>query len=496
MAKLSSKDIFSIYHKLKRCIFMKYYNRDYYMTLKYINVASYWMYWFNEEYSDYDIECVIKQISSELLPRYNVTAPVSSRVVFIDNFGLDNRGLTQQYLRGLMALGKDILYILHSASPNINTEIIQELKEYNKSTIKIYRTRTKNFIDIAKKIADNIYQFAPKDIMFHIAPWDVVSLMSVSRISGVIKYNINLTDHAFWLGSTFIDYNIEFRGYGEAVSLQKRGLTKRQIVRLPFYPIVSKYTSFQGFPDMPQNSVKVLCGGAEYKMLGKNDIFFKLMDIILEISPNVRILVAGISRDSVFGAKVEKIKNKSRVYLLGDRKDINEVFCNSDIYLSSYPFIGGLMSQYAAYNSIPILSYAEPNEKNTVESLINHFDKAAKSQNNICDFVAYAKKLIENEEFRVDMGAKCNKAMITCGEFQRQLKIILERTYSTISWELEQPDYKYMAEYYLDVENYMHAAIKGIFRILKLKAFFFVPSQISIMIMELYKHLKCKIKIA
>jgi hypothetical protein len=129
------------------------------------------------------------------------------------------------------------------------------LEEYDKAATKIYTSDKYNYVNVASQIASDIKSFSPRNILLHLAPWDVVSLMAIANISGATKFNINLTDHAYWLGATFIDYNIEFRGYGEVLSLQKRGLKQSQLIRLPYYPIASKYTTFQGFPELPSDSV-------------------------------------------------------------------------------------------------------------------------------------------------------------------------------------------------------------------------------------------------
>lgn len=467
-------------------------------SLSYIESAALWMYNFNISYSSYELEKLIHEISSRFLTKHVVPHLQSNHIAFIDNFGYDNRGLTQQYLRGLMAAGKKILYVLHNSSPNGNSEIIKELSEYGNCEILICKTTKNNRIQTASDISQRIAHFAPSNIFLHIAPWDVVSLLAVDAIEGPVKYNINLTDHAFWLGVSFVDYNIEFRGYGKMVSLQKRGFTDNQLVYLPYYPIVSKYAKFQGFPQLPNNSIIIFCGGSEYKMLGKDGIFFKLMDSLLSISQNVVILVAGVEKESTFASYVSQMNNKIRVYLIGNRTDINEVFAHSDIFLSSYPFIGGLMTQFAAKNSLPILAYSEPGEANVCDHLINHFDSSFQSKHSIEALVEYAKELIEDKKFRIAEGERNKRAMMDEDSFNTHLANLLDYHTTTINLQSEQPDYEDIISFYLDIENQKHTAIYGLFAGMKistpLSALPFVANIMPVLAKRAYSKLTDRLK--
>lgn len=490
---LTEADIDRIYDGIKRLVLNKYSSGSYTDSINHIIDCAVWMYHFNTRYADIELDNTIKNISEKALNQHNISQPDNNRIVLIDNFGLDNRGLTQQYIRSLVKLDKDILYILHNEQPNGNSEIIRELKEYDKATIHILTTNPNNIIDSASRIAQKITEFSPNDILLHIAPWDVTSLLAISSIKGATKYNINLTDHAFWLGASFFDYNIEFRGYGRVLSLEKRGFKEEQLISLPFYPIVSKYTHFQGFPKLPENSIKIFCGGAEYKMLGKNDIFFKMMDDILEISEDVQILVAGISCGTTFENKVKNLKHKDRIHLIGDRKDINDVFANSDIFLSSYPFVGGLMTQFAATNKVPVLAYAEPEEVGTVDAFVNHFGEALSTKRSMHEFLDYARDLICNAEFRKSEGEKCFNVSMNKSCFYKYLNKALTSQDTEIQFPEEIPDYQSMISYYLDVENLTHQMFEELVYRLKLKTFLLAPKHAPFIIKIMTKRVLHKV---
>lgn len=494
MKSLSRDIVDKVYLRLTEEVLKKYRSGRFEDALDLIVTAATWMYHFNTRYVDPQFEEIVTQISEKSIPKVALRNTDADRICVIDYFGLDNRGLTQQYLRGLISLNKEILYILHNDSPIENSEIIKELKEYKKAEICIIKENRYNLCKVAADIAKVIVDFSTSDIMIHIAPWDVVTLMALAAVEGPVKYNINLTDHAYWLGVSFVDYNIEFRGYGELVSLQKRNFGNSQLINLPYYPIISKYSKFKGFPELPRDAVVVLCGGAEYKMLGKDGIFFTLMDTVLSTSPDVHILVAGISDDSIFSEHVNKMKHKDRVHLIGNRSDINEVFAHSDIFLSSYPFIGGLMTQYAAYNRLPILAYAELGEANLVDPLVNHFREAMSSKKSLLEFEAYAKKLIEDKNFRQEEGNNNFNAMMNGEIFGQYLDKVMTNHTTDVVYKPDQPNYDNMVDFYLENENQTHKAFFYLVSRLNFRAFAIAPDYSLDICSIFFQRLKIKLR--
>jgi hypothetical protein len=491
---VTRKNTLSVYNSLSYKANRLYERKDFNGALKYIIAASSWMYSFNQIFADSALDAILHNIARQKLPSGKIDKPLDNRVVFMDYFGWDNRGLTQQYLRGLMAKGKDILFILHNPYPDSDSEIIKELKEYANATVKIYTTTSTNYIDVAMRIEEDILSFSPKHILLHLSPFDVTSLMAIANIKGAWIYNVNLTDHAYWLGSTLIDYNIEFRGYGEMISLQKRGLKQSQLIRLPYYPIVSKYTKFQGFPPLPDDSVKIFCGGNQYKMFGKNDIFFRMMDGVLDQSEKAHILVAGMTEDSVFGEKVSLMRNRERVHIIGDRKDINEVYVHSDIFLSTYPLIGGLMTQYAAYNKLPILAYNEEHNSSNVESLVNHFATPLRSRYTLEDFFSYAKRLIDSSEYRKKEGEKCYNAMMSYDKFNDLLMDALNSHQTGLTWNLDKPNYESMISQNLDIENnYTPGAVRRLVSNVRFESIVLLPSCLPTIVADMMHRLKSRI---
>ena len=421
-------------------------------ALRDIETAGNWAYSFNFQYADLKLEAMVMQIAEQRLSGVDVDCPNGNRCVLIDSFCFDNRGLTQQYLRAMMRNDFEILFVCTRNDGGRGRAILKELKDYQKCEILCFSDGKNNLLVEAQAIIDRIGLFAPKYLFLHLTPYDTIALMACHRINGVEKYNINLTDHAFWMGVSFIDYNIEFRANGETISCEKRFLVKQQLLSLPYYPISPLDSSFDGFPALPEGCIKVFAGGALYKMLGKNDIFFCMMDEVLSVRDNVYMLVAGFDKSELFDEKVGRMTYGNRVVKIGRRQDIDEVFKHIDIYLSTFP-AGGLMSQYAAKHGKPIIAYYDEKVTSTkAEDFVNIFGEACKSLTSMSALRDYAAKLVKDEEFRHEEGERLKSVCMTEEKFNESFMRVLNHE-RIIEWKPIIMNYDNVVERYLDLEN-------------------------------------------
>ena len=104
--------------------------------------------------------------------------------------------------------------------------------------------------------------------------------MVFSALTSSSRFLINLTDHAFWLGTCCIDYCLEFRDYGYTISLQKRKINSEKLLYQPYYPIADS-SEYLDLPFSLINNKIILTGGAFYKMYGEDDIFFNILQNLL-----------------------------------------------------------------------------------------------------------------------------------------------------------------------------------------------------------------------
>lgn len=419
-----------------------------------VKAAAEWAYHFNLFYADLDAEDLLKNIANAYIPHIQVPSGDENRCVLIDSFCLDHRGLVQQYLRAMRKHHLRLLYICTASTTAFGTDTLQELREENQAEVLLLAEKSLDPIQQARLAAEAIASFSPSRIFLHLTPWDGVALMACHAVKGPQKYNINLTDHAFWLGASFIDYNLEFRPYGMTVSIEQRHLNQAQLLSMPIYTIDPSSHQFRGLPQLSERAVKVFTGGAVYKMLGKGDIFFRMMDVILDTSPEVYILVAGFGPNKQFDEKCQSMRNGDRVIQIGIRDDIDAVFDHIDIFLGTYPTAGDLMNQYAAKHGKPIIAYHDIDDaESVIEESLNHYQNHFRSYTSLEDMTAYAARLIYDEAFRHSEGLVLQEGLMTEDRFAEAFLKTITTHLPQWQWERDRIDYKAFFERYLELEN-------------------------------------------
>jgi len=310
-------------------------------------------------------------------------------------------------------------------------------------------------LDRLSRLQNEIIEFQPEKSFIHITPSSVEPIVLFNSLKGVERYQVNLTDHAFWLGLSSIDYSIEFRNYGYTVSTEKRGLKKEQCLLQSFYPITD-CKPFKGLPKVvKEDSIVVFTGGAYYKMYGENDMFFKLIKSIVNVNKNVVVLIAGGGNPTPLENFISENKLSERVVLIGSRSDINFIFKSCDIYLSTFPFTGGLMGQFAAVNKKPVLSFSPKNIPfNFTEGFLNWKKRNWKVTHHFeDDFLIEAEKMINNSEYRDQKGDEAFENLIKFNEFNDHLKELITFNRNIEPLEHVTIDYNKFTNLYIDCEN-------------------------------------------
>ena len=469
---LSYSSCQNIYRKLTTKAARLLSHKNYLQSLHYIKCAARWAYELNFLYADRDLERILIDITDESITKVNITSPSPDRFVLLETHGMDNRGLTQQYIRAFISMGVEFLYISIDCKRNKCTDILNELQEYKKATVVLYDSSIDE-IEKTKQIISKIEGYKPSKLFLHIMPWDTTSLMVAHSLQGVTKYNINLTDHAFWLGVSILDYNIEFRSYGQTVSIEKRGLKKSQLLCLPYYPVLSKDSvDFLGFPKEVEGKTILFTGGAYYKMFGQDGKFFTIIDQLLDQNNDSVVLVAGDGDRNTMDKLLSKLRNRNRVYLIGNRCDINEVFKACDIYIDTYPISGGLMAQYASLNSKPILAYSDfTTFSSDQHNMLKVMGNAVCGYNNIDDFLSYSKKLLYDLKYRSSEGIKNMNLVPSVEDFNDTFRKIVKTHENKYTWDRLSIDYDTMSSVYLNVENNTGSASIGLLKNLKYRVF-------------------------
>lgn len=491
-----------LYDKLKNKAKNSFKRNDFDNSLIYLQGASFTAYNFHLGFKDDDIESMLKNISKILKKNTITEAFDNNKCVFFDSFSLDHQALTQQYIKAIIQSGWNLLYITEA---NINSErakdIKNEIMQYDKSSI-IQIPSDIRGIDRSQFIYDSIIKFEPSKLFMHILPNAVYAATAFYALpKGIDRFQINLTDHTFWIGKGCLDYSIEFRPLGALLSLRRRLIPKNNIFIIPYYPIISS-TKFQGLPYQCEDKIVVLSGGAYYKILDEKNTFFKLMKIILEISENVIIIFAGRGDPTLFQKFIKENNYEDRLILIGYRKDINEVFKKSDIYLNTYPFIGGLMCQYAALNSKPILSY--------------YSEKTSKAEETVCqkkhinislsDFESFrleAEKFIFDKQYRESRGKDLKSCIVDESDFNEIFIRTITKKKNLFDFSLDDKYKDNDTSAKIKYENQTNEYKKSIVKIIGFKSIFLFPNlflDVMINILQkrsvfvyLKKHIKKKI---
>lgn len=449
--KLTLECVEKNFNKLKFLIKVEIKKRNYKNACSIIQCCANIAYHLNFKYVDEELENYLFEMSQNLIssPEF---IPNKNRWVFYDSFGLDNRGLTQQYLNALDSWGVEYLYILEKPKDmNSCRNIIKQVKNNKMAQLYIIESNdinNLNFMEIQKKIDE----FAPNNVFIHISPWSVFAIMIWIKYKSLVKrYLINLTDHAFWLGKSCLDFSIEFRDYGCNVSNKFRSIENNQIIKQIYYPILIS-SDFKGLPKIEKDKIVLFTGGSFYKMYGENFSFLNILKRISNENNNSIILIAGNGNEKPL---IEFIKNNNlinKIFLIGNRTDISEVFKRIDVYINTYPFIGGLMSQYAIMNNKPLIGFNDKNIPcNNAEGLFET-NNLKFTYFNLEEFHHEINKLIQDSKYRNEKKLNYENLIPSKEKFSTDLQNKLYKNEIAVYEDIE-IDIIRFSNIYFDIEN-------------------------------------------
>lgn len=478
---VSEKKVQYIFETIKNRAFQKVEKGNFEQAIHLIEIAAQWGYYYTYKYSDDTLELLLRKIAGEIkkeisLQKQQKRNREEKRIVFVCNRMVDNCELIQQYTRALASSGLSVLLIVINRKSTIGCEnILHELQNAYNITIK-WVEDTPYYMDTAKQIASFIITYQPTRILAHVWPWDVRPIVGILASKQCPCYNINFNDHSFWIGTSMLDYLIEFRPYGSTISIEKRGISPQQLLYLPYYPILSTNIPFQGFPFDHHGKIVIFTGGSSYKMLGKENLYFFHLDSILEDNVNAVVLIAGDLSTEV-RRKIAEMKNKDRVYTIPFRRDIASLFLNSDIFYATYPMSGGLMSQYAAVLGKPIIAFAKRKYAlDEMDGIINFHNDNPIARHSIAEIRAYARRLCCDEGYRLLEGDRLEKCIIKRTEFEKIFIEMMKGNHSPATLKHIEIDYEGVKDFYLDYSNsYSNGHLLWLASKLRLKSIIYFP---------------------
>lgn len=343
---ITKKFVENIVSDLKKSANRAYEKNKYDEALSLISICATVLYQTNIYYRDNDLEDLARKLSGDVCSRPKNYQKNEDVCLFWDGFGINDRGLAQIYLNALRRT-KKVVYVTYEDRKDQIPDLKSILEEDENIYLFIDRKKS-SYSKQIKQLENIIKEFMPSSFFFYSVPDDVVATPIMYSCEGLFKrVQINLTDHAFWLGAGCIDTCVEFREYGASISIGYRQIEPNKIRIIPFYPMLHEERQFLGFPfEVKEGQKVVFSGGALYKTLGANNLYYKVVDRLLKENEDVIFWYAGSGDDSEMKNLIKKYPD--RAYLTAERSDLFQVLKHCTFYLSTYPLCGGLMYQYAA----------------------------------------------------------------------------------------------------------------------------------------------------
>lgn len=416
--------------KARHCIEKGKYEK----ALALISVCGNILYQWNQYFTDGNLEEMLFKISKKIVKtQLKKEITEDNTVLFYDGFGYDTRGLVIVYVKALCKLGYHVVYLapvsakdnqpeLHNVTYGDNIEWV-----YYKNT---WLREKSSFLNNAI----NIYK--PSKLFFYSTPYDVASLVVFRAYSEIIeRYFINLTNDAFWLGTSACDYYIDFNKFGCAISFQYRNIAKEKILLLPFYPYVNMEMPFLGMPSELKDMKIIFSGGSIYKTLGdEKNSYYNVVDSILSKRSDTAFLYAGTECCRNLDTLIAKYPG--RAIYISERKDLYALLKHVTLYLDTYPISGGLMVQYAAIaGKVPLMLKRE--DDSPLEELIPGQDNFGVTFSSANDLIEEALHLLDDKDYRYKKETLIQKSIVSESQFMDQLHTIILTHNSDYQFENE-----------------------------------------------------------
>lgn len=424
-------------------------------SLRFLSTASSLAYHYNLVYNDDSLEILIDKISSEITS-FNLSSNQEDKIIFYDSFGIDNKGLTHQYISAIASTGKPFLYLLNAESNSDCDLILSQLNNCPNAEV-IIVDNDLSYLSKINFINKVIINYNAAFSFMQMTPWDVVGVVCWTVNSNIKRFQINLTDHAFWIGKNCFDFIIEFRGFGACLSNKYRKIPKEKIHILHYYPILNSLP-FSGFPFDIEGKTVIFSGGAYFKVYGENGVYFDILKRIINENQNIILIFAGSGDKRPFEEFIRKNCFQNNIYLIGPRSDINAVIARSDIFLSTYPINGGLMCQLAVANGkIPIV-YSDPKFP---FNYINLFFKDSLKYNldfsDLDQFHLELNRIINDKEYRSSIQDNLKSIIPTVDEFNSDFVDLIYLNKSNLREDYKFVEFQYdlmsFHDLLLEIEN-------------------------------------------
>lgn len=414
--KNNCSHVITDYTKMKQIARKFYQQRQWELSLQAVFIASGFMYTMNQMQYDRELEDLVCEIAAENLVPTGGRAPAGNTIIYYDGLGQIGRGLTYIYMNALVHLGYQVKYITYETNQHVHAVAASIVGEAN-----VWYITGATYLEQMKWLNMLLADSQAHAAFLYMGPDDVVAVGGFSHCPATIKrYLINLTDHAFWLGTNIADMVINFREFGWKVCMERRGFRPEQLLYLPYYP--GKIDSeFEGLPFQNSCNKLILSGGALYKTESQDNGYYRLVESILDTISHVNFLYLGDGDTR----RLKKLQHRypGRVAYAPERRDFFEIMKRCTLYLSTYPYNGGLMTQYALLaGKIPV-TWVHPGIES--ELTVCH-EESCWNYATLQECLEEVKRLLENDSYRQKREQNLGRFLIGELQFEQELQHILQ----------------------------------------------------------------------
>ena len=378
-------------------------------------------YSINQVYTDKKAEDYLLELSNKVVFVPTDYKADSNVVLFYDGFGFDLRGWSVCFARAFSKLNYKVIFVEPLIAKNRIPHIIKELNK--KGGIVEYIDYSKSFVHHLSELNRVIIKYKPKTAFFYTTPNDVSAASVFNSYKDKIeRIQVDLTDHAFWIGVNAFDYGMVSRIPGASNMIFYRGISQNKVKILDCSPYINNDAVDLPFPFDLEKETYFFSGGALYKTLGdKNLMFYKMVEYILKHHSNIKFLYAGSGDCSELNKLSEKFPN--RVFLIDERSDFIRMFNNCIFFLNTYPMFGGLMMRYSALSGKVPLTLKHGNDH---EGILFNQSSLGIEFDSFEDAVKEADSLILDENYRRIKENLLKKSVITEDQFSKNLHSLIE----------------------------------------------------------------------
>lgn len=430
--------------------------KKYEKALEAISSAAWMAYLYNQFYSDNELESMLLKIGKENIHFSNWNQnKKSGRIVFYDGFGFDRRGVSIVMNKAICLNGYKLTYISPLKTKNSQPTLQHELSRYEVDWRFI--DTDGDYITELSQIQDVFEDVKPQFAFLYTMPSDVTGITVFNELKGrCIRCQIDLTDHAFWLGLNAFDVCNGGRDFSASIQHFYRGIPFDKMTLLDANLFIDD-CAYKGLPFSEDNRF-VFSGGSLYKTLGdKNNTFYKIIEKMLEKHSDVMFLYAGSGDESQMNILISKFPD--RVFLIHERPDFYQIMKRCTFYLNTYPMFGGLMMRYAVLAGKLPLTLKHGNDSDGI--LIDQ----EKRQIEYDSFEMLSKdidNLLSDKEYLKQREQLLSGAVVTEDCYVRNIKMLIEEQKTEFSYDkIEKVDTTQFRKEYLErfVSSYIYDTI-------------------------------------